>query len=34
MKKGAEHTVDLIANSGLEVEKYGANYTSPQPYSE
>jgi hypothetical protein len=34
MKKGEKTSVDVIANSGLDVEKYGFDYTSPQRYRE
>lgn len=34
MKKDKSTSVEVVGNSGLEVEKYGANYTSPQRYRE
>lgn len=34
MKKSGILSVDVLPNSGLEVEKYGFDYTSPQRYKE
>ena len=34
MKKGKETSVEVIPNSGLQVDKYGLDYSSPQRYKE
>ncbi len=34
IKKGAVLSIEVIGNSGLEVEKYGVDYSSPQRYRE
>jgi len=34
LKKGQSTSVEVVGNSGLEVEKYGTDYTSPQRYRE
>lgn len=33
IKKGSATSIEVIGNSGLEVDKYGVDYTSPQRYS-
>lgn len=34
IKKQGKTSIEVIGNSGLEVEKYGTNYSSPQRYRE
>lgn len=34
MNKGAKTSIEVFANSGLEVEKYGLDYSSPQRFKE